>query len=144
MFLFRTFQRPLIPQDRLQENIDRLLLAIKMKLKSKLRGPTVFHFHHDCYRYLFSNKGRTSKDGKSTMLEKNDSATCNFHDLWEQCVDKIGDGVRIKFPLKMHLTLGWSPKINAVQGGTVVILPRMPVEKLVIDFVRHPFSIFKA
>lgn len=126
MFLFRTFQRPLIPQDRLQENIDWLLLAITMKLKSKSRGPTVLHFHHDCYRYLFSNKGGTSKDGKSTMLEKNDFAPCNFHDLREQCVDKNGDGVRIKFPLKMHLTLGWSPRIYAVQVGTVVIQPRIP------------------
>ena len=71
------------------------------------------------------------------MLETNDFATYNFHDLWEQCIDKNGDGVRIKFPLKMHLTLSWSPKIYEVQGGTVVMQPMMPVEKL----VGHPFSI---
>lgn len=144
MFLFRTFQRPLILQDRLQENIDRLLLAITTKLKSKARGPTVLHFHHDCYRYLFYNKGRASKDGKATMLENNDFALCHFHELWDQCVDKNGDGVRIKFPVKVHLTLGWSPKIYGVQGGTVVTQPRMPVEKLMIDFVHQPFSILNA
>lgn len=86
----RSFQRPFIAPARLQENIDRLLLAITMKLKSKSRAPTVLSFHHDCYRFLFFGKGRPSKDGKSTMLEKDDFARCNFHDLWEQCLDKLG------------------------------------------------------
>ena len=112
MFLFRTFQRPFIPQALPQENIDHLLLAITVKLKSKSRGVTALNFHHDCFLYLFFNKGRPSKDGKSTMLEKNDFALCNFHDLWNQCLDKNGDGVRIKFPLKVHLTLSWSPEIS--------------------------------
>jgi len=91
-----------------------------MKLKSKSRAPTVLSFHHDCYRFLFFGKGRPSKDGKSTMLEKDDFAWCNFHDLWEQCLDKLGDGVRIKFPVKIHITLGWSPKCSAFQGGILV------------------------
>lgn len=76
-----------------------------MKLKSKSRAATVLSFHHDCYRFLFFGKGRPSKDGKSTMLEKDDFARCNIHDLWEQCLDKLGDGVRIKFPVKIHITL---------------------------------------
>jgi len=115
-----------------------------MKLKSKSRAPTVLSFHHDCYRFLFFGKGRPSKDGKSTMLEKDDFARCNFHDLWEQCLDKLGDGVGIKFPVKIHITLGWSPKCSAVQGGILVNPPRMPLEKLTIDFVRQPFSILNA
>ena len=144
LFLSRSFQRPFIAPARLQENIDRLLLAITMKLKSKSRAPTVLSFHHDCYRFLFFGKGRPSKDGKSTMLEKDDFARCNFHDLWEQCLDKLGDGVRIKFPVKIHITLGWSPKCSAVQGGILVNPPRIPLEKLTIDFVRQPFSILNA
>lgn len=144
MFLFRTFQRPFIPQTRPQENIDHLLLAITVKLKSKSRGATALNFHHDCFQYLFFNKGRPNKDRKSTMLEKNDFALCNFHDLWDQCLDKNGDGVRIKCPLKVHLTLSWSPQISAVESDTLMILPRMPIEKLMIDFVRHPFSILNA
>ena len=74
----------------------------------------MLNFHHDCYRYLFFNKGRPSKDGKSTMLEENDFAPCNFYDLWEQCLYKNDDGVWIKFPLKVHLSLAWSPKLSAV------------------------------
>lgn len=59
-------------------------------------------------------------------------------------LDKLGDGVRIKFPVKIHITLSWSPKCSAVQGGILVNPPRMPLEKLTIDFVRQPFSILDA
>ena len=141
MFLFRTFERPVIPQARLQENIDQLRLAITSKLKSKSRGPLTLFFHHDCYRFLFLGKGRASEDGKSTMLEKHDFDHCNFHNSWDQCLDKNGDGVRIKFPIKVHVNLSWSPNISAVENGTLVNPPRMPLEKLTIDFVRQPFSI---
>ena len=48
------------------------------------------------------------------MLEENDFAPCNFYDLWEQCLYKNDDGVWIKFPLKVHLSLAWSPKLSAV------------------------------
>ena len=70
MLLSRTFDRPHIAGARLQENIDNLLMAIMGKLKSKSRGPTVFHFHHECFRVLFGGKGRHSGDGKSMMLER--------------------------------------------------------------------------
>ena len=78
------------------------------------------------------------------MLEKNDFDLCNFHDLWDECLDKNGDGVRIQFPLKVHQTLAWSPKTFAVEDGVLVNPPRMPIEKLSIDFVRQPFSILNA
>ena len=120
MFLFGTFERPVIPQARLQENIDRLLLAVTSKLKSKSRGPSTLFFHHDCYHFLFLGKGRASEDGKCTMLEKHDFDHCNFHNSWDQCLDKNGDGVRIKFPINVHMNLSWSPKIYAVKNGTLV------------------------
>ena len=94
-FLFRTYERPVIPQAPLQDNIDHLHLAITSKLKSKSRGPSTLFFHHDCYRSLFQGKGRASRDCKSTMLEKQDFDWCNFHNMWDQCFDKNGDGVRI-------------------------------------------------
>ena len=144
MFLFRTYERPVISQARLQENIDHLLLAITSKLKSKSREPSTLFFHHDCYRFLFQGKGRASKDGKSTMLEKQDFGRCNFHNLWDQCLDKNGDGARIKFPVKVHLNLSWSPKVSAIEHGILVNPPRMPLEKLTIDFVRQPLSILNA
>ena len=36
------------------------------------------------------------------MLEKNDFSICKFHEHWDQCLDKNGDGVRIQFPIKAH------------------------------------------
>lgn len=43
-----------------------------------------------------------SGDGKSKMLMKDDFAPCKFYDQWDQCLDGNGDGVRIKFPVKVY------------------------------------------
>ena len=59
-------------------------------------------------------------------------------------LDKNGDGAMIKCLIKVHLNLSWSPKITAVENGTMVNTPRMPLKKLTIDFVRQPFSILNA
>lgn len=133
--------------DEILDNLHQAktkMLTLPSKLKSKLRGPSTLFFHHDCYRFLFQGKGRANKDGKSTMLEKQDFDQCNFDNLWDQCLDKNGDGVRIKFPIKLQLNLSWSPKITAVKNGTLVNPPRMPLEKLTIEFIRQPFSILIA
>lgn len=140
MLLARTFDRLPITGACLQENTDNLLMAIIAKLKSKSRGSTVFNFHHDCFRFLFGSKGRHSGDGKSMMLEREHFIMCNFPETWDQCLDKNRDGVKIKFPMKMCLTLSWSHRISAVQG-VLVNQPQMPLEKLTIDFVRQSFSV---
>ena len=141
ILLFRTFERPVIPESRLQENVDLLLQAITSNLKSKSRGLATFSFHHDCHRFLFKSKGRDSSDGKSRLLEKTDFDQCEFHSVWDQCLDKNGDGVRIKFPIKMHVYLGWSPTVRGVQDGVLVMSPKKSLEKVTIDFVRQPFSV---
>lgn len=110
-----------------------MLLAIQTKLKSKARGPTTFHFHHDCYR--------VSGDGKSKMLMKDDFAPCKFYDQQDQCLDSNGDGVRIKFPVKVQPVLSWSPKMSVVGDCGLTQVPQMPNQKVTIDFVWQPFSI---
>lgn len=77
------------------------------------------------------------------MLEKEDFSNCldYFPQYWSQCLDKNGDGVEIKFPIRRKLLLSWSPKVITGQNGVLTELPRMPVEKLIIDFLRQLLSV---
>ena len=133
-----------MPQSRLQENIDRLLVSISTKLKGKSRSPTILEFHSDCYRLLFDGKGEEHPDGKSRLLNKECFTVCNFHETWDQCLDKNGDGVVIKFPIKLKPFISWSPKIHAAFNNDIIISPRTPIEKLSVDFVRQPYSIINS
>jgi len=126
----------------LQENIDNLLLNLTSKLKSKSRAPVSFMFHHDCFnRYLFGDRGSKSRDGKAIMLNKEDFLRCNFFIGWDQSLDRNGDGVMIKlFPVRVTLILSNSSSIMIFKDHKLSKLPRMPIEKLKVDFIREAFS----
>lgn len=139
--MFRTYDRPPVNTERLHANLDTLLQAIVVKLKSKARPPSSVSFHHDCYRHCFYGKGRLSQDGKSVFLDKHDFGDFNFFTGWDHCADTNGDGVIIKYPIKVRSLLSWSPKVSVIQNGILTPAPRMPQEKLLVDFIRQPFSV---
>ncbi|KAK3738195.1 hypothetical protein QZH41_012779, partial [Actinostola sp. cb2023] len=140
--LISSFGKPFISQNRLQEGIDSLLYNLCVKLKAKSRSPHTFCFQHDVFRNLFSGKGNVSRDGKAMMMINNDFQHLPFPPAWGQSLDKNGDGVAIQFPIRMQLHLSWSPRLTAFQDGKLVTKPRMPLEKLSVQFVRQPFSAF--
>lgn len=138
---YRSYDKPIINKARLQANIDSLCNNITVKLKSKSRAPHTFHFDHDCFRFLLGNKGHISRDGKAFMLGREDFCNCNFFSNWYQSLDKNGDGVVIQFPMRVGLVLSFSPSTTVCQDGMLIKQPRMPVEKLRIDFVGKPYSV---
>ena len=124
-------------------NIDAFIFAVGQKLKRKTRSPVVIAFQHDCFRKLFSGKGRISRDKRAVMLEKDDFCQCNnyFPQGWFRCLDKNGDGAEVLFPIRLQAHLSWSTKRLHCQNGVLVESQRMPLEKLSIDFLRKPVSI---
>lgn len=137
---FRSFERPVVSRGRLEEHKDILVYNVSVKLKSKSRLPHHFHFHHDVFRLMFCNKGSKSRDGEAIMLDKADFHHLHLPAVWDQHLDKNGDGVVIGFPIRMQIHLSWSYKMRAFQHGKLVTRPKMPLEKLSIQFVSIPFS----
>ena len=99
----------------------------------------VLDFEHDCFRYLFNGKGRQSRDKKFILLEKDDFIKCRFMDNWDIVLVRIGDGVMVKYPVKVLLTK--SPKSCNIINGTLQESRRMIIEKLSINFVRQPVTV---
>ena len=78
-------------------------MAVTTKLKAKNKNKLILDFENDCFRYLFYRKGRQSRDNKYLLLEKNDFLKCEFVDNWDVVLDRIGDGVAIKYPVKVRV-----------------------------------------
>ena len=141
--IFRSYDQPCIPPERLCRNVDSLQVAFTTKLKAKSRNKLILDFEHDCFRYLFYGKGRQSRDDKYLLLEKHDFIRCKFVDNWDVAIDRIGDGVAIKYPVKVRAFLAKSPKSFSVANGTLQESQQMLIEKLSIDFARQPVTVSK-
>lgn len=74
-----------------------------------------------------------SGDGKSKMLMEGDFAPCTFFDQWDQCLDSNGDGVQVKFLVKLHTISSWSPKMSVFGDCGLTQVPQMPNEKMIFD-----------
>ena len=116
-------------------------MAVTTKLKAKSKNKLILDFEHDCFRYLFYGKGRQSRDNKYLLLEKNDFVKCRFVDNWDVVLDRIGDGVSIKYPVKVRAFLSKSPKSFSMANGTLQESQQMLIEKLSIDFCRQPVTV---
>ena len=111
------------------------------KLKAKSRSKVILDFEHDCFRYLFNGKRRRSRDNKYLLLEKNDFVRCKFLENWDVILDRIGDGVSIKYPVKVRAFLTKSPKSFTFTNGTLQESQQMLIEKLSIDFSPQPVTV---
>ena len=75
------------------------------------------------------------------MLEKDDFIKCRFMDNWDIVLDRVGDGVMVKYPIKIRVLLSKSPKRYNKINGTLQESRRMIIEKLSMDFVRQPVTV---
>lgn len=129
--IFRSYQFPTPSMSRISEHTESLLIGILEHLKSRSTNPTVILIHHDVFHYLFPNHFQPNK---TVEIFKNDFSACSFPDNWDKLFDRIGDGDKIEFPIRIRLFLCKSPKNHTLKGNQVVALPRFHIEKASIAF----------
>ena len=56
-------------------------------------------------------------------------------------IDCVGDGVKIDFPVRVILFLGWSPKTHTLTRGSVIPKSLYRPEKLSISFSKAACSL---
>lgn len=102
---------------------------------------TTFELRQDVYQYLFIGKGTQSGRKGYINMEKQDFSRCNFPNGWECVVDRLGDGKKVVFPIRMHHFLSWGPKSYAMTNQTLAPAKRYHQEKLSICFATTAFAI---
>ena len=104
-------------------------------------------YFKDVFNYLVEGKGR--KINNYTMLEKGDFRRCAFPSEWDQLVDKLGDGIKIDFPVKVRLFISQGPKSHTMTAGEIKEYPRSSVYTvsnklsvlLILTYMVNPFTL---
>ncbi|XP_074632051.1 uncharacterized protein LOC141890466 [Acropora palmata] len=109
--LLRYFGSPRPQADTNQDCVDRLRVSVLEALKHKGPMQTVYlEFRHDVFKYLFNGEGRPAKEKNWHLYEADDFCRCKVINNWSCIFERHGDGVRIRFPVKMRKFLTLSPK----------------------------------
>lgn len=116
-----------------------------MSLLDALRhkGPEqrlTLEFCHDVYKYLFYGKGKDAKEKNWHLFDENDFSKCKLPPSWNCIYDRHGDGVKLRFPLKMRKFLQLSPVTYQRVAENIVEAPRAYIEKITTKFIKVPSS----
>ena len=120
---------------------EALHCGILDHLKSRSSLPTIIAFKHTNFNFLFKHRGHKSNDSGAILLESDEFKRCHFPNEWHMIIDCIGDGVKIYFPVKVRLFLGWSVKTHTLTEGSIVPQSCFRPEKLSISFSRAACSL---
>ena len=68
-----------------------------------------FPFRTDVFKYLFGGKGRACPHRFGLFYDFDDFNPCFFPPDWCRCYDRLGDGCRVVFPIRMYSKVRWLP-----------------------------------
>ena len=68
-----------------------------------------FPFRTDVFKYLFGGKGRACPNRFGLFYDFDDFNPCFFPPDWCRCYDRLGDGCRVVFPIRMYSKVRWLP-----------------------------------
>jgi hypothetical protein len=97
-------------------------------------------FRHDVYNFLFAGKGKPAEQMHWTLFEEHDLSKCKLPPNWNCLFDMHGDGVWMKFPVKMRKFLQRSPPNFQRKADSIVEAPRSYTGKISICFIKLPSS----
>ena len=99
-------------------------LCVSLMDVLRYKGPEqrlTLEFQHDVYKCLFHGKGRTAEEKNWSSFYENDFCRCRLPTInWNSIYDKHGDGVKIRFPLKLRTFFQLSPRTYKRVGETIV------------------------
>lgn len=141
---FRHFNNPSPPKEEIRKGTEAIGLGVLQHLRSKhghADSSTVIEIRHDVFRHLFKGRGKASGRTGFTELAKADFCRCHLPDGWDTFVDRLGDGQKVNFPVRVRCFLSWGPQTHSMIDGKIQPLPRYHQEKLSICFSTSAYSL---
>ena len=94
-----------------------------------------------CFGSFSRKKGTTTDDGRYIFLNKEDFVRCSWDGQRDQLLDKLGDGVRPDYPIKVRPFISQSPRNYILSDGQMKPSPRYYTERLSIHCRKQPFTV---
>lgn len=111
---------------------------------SSLRAGTIRNsrftipFPTDVFTVLFGGKGQEVSRGRGRLYSLEDFDSKYFNSTWFVCYDKLGNGCRITFPVRLESVVRFSPiTFDKSDDGTLVVKPRAFAELLVVTLLKE-------
>lgn len=92
---------------------------------------------HDVIRHIFRGHGTLSGDGISMLYELTDFSKFCLPLYWYYYLKELGQGIAIRFPLKLKLVLKFSKKRFICSNGELKQAPMSPVKNVLITVNRR-------
>ena len=99
-----------------------------------------FPFRTDVFKYLFGGKGRACPHRFGLFYDFDDFNPCFFPPDWCRCYDRLGDGCRVVFPIRMYSKVRWLPASYTKDENWVLACKKRSfteVCKHVVEFCNH-------
>ena len=69
------------------------------------------------FKHLFNGKGRSPQSRRGLVYELEDFNATYFSGDWHVVFDKLGDGCKVDFPLRIENKLKWSSLVYNFDGS---------------------------
>ena len=135
----RSYEDPLPPYRVIADNVSTLVSSIQSSLKLGVNRSCKFslEFRMDVFRFLFSDKGTTPPTGRGKFYELEEFSSAYFPAGWHIVYDRLGDGCRVDFPIRLESKLKWSSTVYSKQDdGTLLPKPRTFTEMIYVSLVK--------
>ena len=109
----RSYEDPSPAFRVVSDNVSSLILGIQCSLRRGINLNCKFNveFRLDVFSYLFSGKGSLPPSGKGKLYNLDDFNPTFFPVNWFIVYDKLGNGCKVDFPVRLESKLKWSPAL---------------------------------
>jgi len=122
------------------DNVSNLIVQVQKSLKSGVNLHCMFSvdFRVDVFNFLFKGKGRAPPAGHGLFYDLSAFSSTYFPADWHVVYDRLGDGCRIDFPVRLESMLKWSSKvyIKDATSGNILLKPRTFTEIVCVKLVK--------
>lgn len=135
----RNYEDPSPPFRVVSDSVSSLILGIQGSLRRGINLNCKFNveFRVDVFSYLFSGKGSLPPSGQGKLYNLDDFNPTFFPGNWFIVYDKLGNGCKVDFPVRLESKLKWSPTVyDKLPNGTVVVREKIFTEVLVVTLVK--------
>ena len=82
---------------------------------------------------MFHGKGRTPPQGRGLFYNLEDFDKTYFMDEWYIAYDRLGDGCKIDFPVRLESRIKWSTQVFSSSGS---VKPKVCTEMIYVTLVK--------
>ena len=126
VYLYRYFHDPQPDNRIVLDDISTFISEIERSLKGGINRACSFNFifRTDVFRFLFGGKEKACPHKLGKFYNEEDFDETYFPSGWFKCCDRLGDGCRVRFRVRMYSKVKWSPLAYTIDPGTNKVVPK--------------------